>query len=128
MAKMVTIFEVISWKVCRSKLLQEVWGIVLLAAFLIVVVLCITVFKEKPLGALMKKNLLLRRNKIFKSFCSQVCEVVIVAILVVVVLGITGTLTQVVYFGQPPLELRIEYQIPDHNRKTFLQVMSPFGA
>ena len=113
--------------VCVSKLLQEVWGIILLFVFLVVVVLCITVFKERPLGGLMKKNLLIRRNKMCKSFCSQICEVLVVAILVVVVLGITGTMVEVVDVGQEPLQLQIVYTVPDSNRQTFLHVMSPFG-
>jgi len=111
---------------CQS-LAKEVLGLILLFGILLLIfVVGVTCMRHYPFGALLRKNMILRRQSFISNILAQAFSVGLLGILAYILLDLTGTVESVV--DVPFLGISFELSTPDSNRTLIYQNLRPFGG
>jgi len=107
---------------CTSVWMKNLPGIVAVVLLLSTAVIFCTVLRHSAFGALLRKNFLVRRIKLFKSIALQLVETSILMLVAVAVLYLTESKTE----SKTYLGITIVYSKPDENRTQLFRLLLPF--
>ncbi|GBG23990.1 ABC transporter ATP-binding protein [Hondaea fermentalgiana] len=111
---------------CSSEVEEYAAFIGVLGALVLTAIVSLTVLRHRAFGALLRKNVILWRQRFFATLASQVFALVLVGALAGVLLGLTSMETT--YYDIELLGLTLAFTTPDENRKLIYQNLRPFGG